>query len=270
MKLTALKPRESRIAALLLLLLVLVLAYFVLVHWWLVAPLQTINSEMADLRDTHSRYAAAIAEKPQLEKRIATLGAGQAASSAFLPEDDPNAATAGLMQRVVDVVAAHTQNGGCEVTQKMPLPAPSAEAGEPYRRAAVSISLRCDMEPLAAVLHALEQGTPYLFIDDLSIYRNPVAAQEAGFAQPPDAGDSGDSDNAGEPGSSLDQNSGSDPRRAAMDAPGAHPGGTDQPPSANPPATTVGAPLEVQFTLSGYLRSARGPAPAASDAGDTP
>jgi general secretion pathway protein M len=67
----------------------------------------------------------------------------------------------------------------------------------------VSISLSCDVEPLAAVLQALEQGTPYLFVDDLSIYRNPVAAQQ---------------DSA--------------------------------------------APLEVQFTLSGYVRPARNaPAP---------
>ena len=255
MKLTALKPRESRIAALLLALLVVVLAYFVLLHWWLVAPLRTIHGEMADLRDTHSRYAAAIAEKPQLEKRIAALGAGQAASSAFLPEDDPNAATAGLMQRVVDVVAAHTQNGGCEVTQKMPLPTPPAGAGEPYRKAAVSISLRCDMEPLAAVLHALEQGTPYLFIDDLSIYRNPVAAQEAAAGQaPPD--DTADNPN-------LSGENGASPDEAGADQNGAH---LPPPPM---PARTVGAPLEVQFTLSGYLRSARPSAPAAAAATDS-
>ena len=80
----------------------------------------------------------------------------------------------------------------------MPLPSPSAAAGEPYRKAAVSISLSCDIEPLAAVMQALEQDTPYLFIDDLSVYRNPVAAQK-----------------------------------------------------------NQGAPLEVQFTLSGYVRPAR-------------
>jgi general secretion pathway protein M len=214
MKPMALKPRESRIAAILLFLVVLVVAYFALLHWWFVAPLRAINAEMADLRDTQSRYAAAIAEKPQLQKRIAALGAGQAASSAFLPEDDPNTASAGLMQRVVDVAAANPQGGGCEVTQKMPLPAPPPSEGEPYRKAAVSISLRCDMEPLAAVLHALEQGTPYLFIDDLSIYRNPVGAQE-GHA----------------------------------------------------------APLEVQFSLSGYVRPARNAAagsPAAANPGAAP
>ncbi|MDW2983056.1 type II secretion system protein GspM [Rhodanobacter sp. KK11] len=216
MKMTAMSPRDSRIAAILLALLALGLAYVVLLHWWFVAPLRQIGAEMADLRDTHSRYAAAIAEKPALQQRLAALGAGQAASSAFLAAADPNTAAADLMQRVVDVVAGNTAGGRCVVSQKMPLPNPPATAGEPYRKAAVSISLSCDIEPLAAVLQALEQGTPYLFVDDLSIYRNPVAAQQ---------------DSA--------------------------------------------APLEVQFTLSGYVRPARA-APAApagrgsDDAGATP
>jgi general secretion pathway protein M len=190
-----------------------VLAYFLLLHWWFVAPLQQIHRDMADLRDTQSRYAAAIAEKPALQKRIAALGAGQAASSAFLPTDDPNTASADLMQRVVDVVGRHTRSGRCVVSQKMPLPNPSSGAGEPYRKAAVSISLSCDMEPLAAVLQALEQGTPYLFVDDISIYRNPVATQQ-----------------------------------------------------------NQAAPLEIQFTLSGYVRPARN-APAgltSTDAGAAP
>ena len=203
MKMAALKPRESRIAAIVLLLLTLLLAYFVLLHWWFVAPLEQIHGEMSQLRDTHSRYAAAIAEKPALQQRLAALGAGQAVSDAFLAADDPNNAAADLMQQVVDVVGRSPQGGRCVVSQKMPLPPPAPTAGEPYRKAAVSISLSCDIEPLAAVLQALEQGTPYLFVDDLSIYRNPVAAQQ---------------DSA--------------------------------------------VPLEVQFTLSGYVRPARNaPAP---------
>ena len=182
MKMVQLKPRDSRIAAIGLLLLVLLVVYFVLLHWWFVAPLQQVRSDMDDLRDTHSRYAAAIAEKPALQQRIAALGAGQAASSAFLAEDDPNTAAADLMQRVVDVVGTSTQGGSCVVSQKMPMPNPPATPGEPYRKAAVSISLSCDIQPLATVLQALEQGTPYLFIDDLSIYRNPVAAQQSNAA----------------------------------------------------------------------------------------
>jgi general secretion pathway protein M len=198
MKLTTLKPRESRIAAVLLLLVVLVIAYFALLHWWFVAPLQSIHAEMEDLRDTHARYASAIAEKPQLQQRIAAMGAGQAASHAFLPEDDSNAAAAGLMQRVVDAVASHPQGGSCDVTAKMPVTNPPAAPDEPYRKVAVSITLHCDIQPLAETLHDLEQGTPYLFVDDLSIYRNPVAAMQQ-----------------------------------------------------------AAAPLEVQFTLSGYVRQPR-------------
>ncbi|MEO8809540.1 MAG: type II secretion system protein GspM [Rhodanobacter sp.] len=212
MKLSALKPRDSRLAAIALLLLALLLAYLVLLHWWFVAPLNQIDGEMAQLRETHSRYAAAIAEKPALQQRLAALGAGQAASDAFLAADDPNNAAADLMQQVVDVVGRGSQGGRCLVSQKMPLPAPPTPPDEPYRKAAVSISLSCDIEPLAAVMQALEQGRPYLFVDDLSIYRNPVAAQR-----------------------------------------------------------DHGAPLEVQFTLSGYVRpSANQPASPSADAGEMP
>jgi general secretion pathway protein M len=183
MKMRPLKPAESRIAAVALLLLVLVLAYFLLLHWWFVAPLRDIDSQMDDLRDTQSRYAAAIAEKPMLEKRLAELGHNSTDSSTFLPENDPNAAAAGLMQRVVDDAAAQGQEGNCEVSQKMPVPNPPVTAGDPYRKVVVSISLHCDMQPLIGLLYMLEKGKPYLFVQDFSVYRNPlIAMQKTGVA----------------------------------------------------------------------------------------
>ncbi|EIL95297.1 type II secretion system protein GspM [Rhodanobacter sp. 115] len=178
MKLKPLKPVESRIAAILLLLVALALAYLVLLHWWFVAPLQSVSGAMDDLRLTQARYAATIAEQPQLEQRLASLGQGQADSHAFLPERDPSAAAAGLMQRVVDDAAAHAQDGSCEVTQKMPVPDSPNQNDGPYRRVSVSISLRCGMRPLVDLLYTLEHGTPYLFVSDFSLYRNPVAAQD--------------------------------------------------------------------------------------------
>jgi len=208
-KLKPLKPMESRIAAILLLLVALVLAYLVLLHWWFVAPLRRIDSTMDDLRLTQARYAAIIAEQPQLQKRLAALGQGQADSHAFLPEREPSAAAAGLMQRVVDDAAAHAQDGTCEVTQKMPVTESANPHDEPYRRVAVSISLRCGMRPLVDLLYTLEHGTPYLFVSDFSLYRNPVAAMQ---------------------------------RKDA-------------------------ASLEVQFTLSGYVRGVASAAPSASTGG---
>jgi general secretion pathway protein M len=184
MKLRPMKPVESRIAAIGLLLLALALAYFVLLHWWFVAPLHDIDSQMDDLRDTQSRYAAAIAEKPQLQKRLADLGHNQADSSTFLPETDPNAAAAGLMQRVVDDAAAHAQEGSCEVSQKMPVSNPSSTSTEPYRKVVVSISLHCDMQPLIGLLYTLEKGKPYLFVQDFSLYRNPLLNMQKTGAAP--------------------------------------------------------------------------------------
>jgi len=81
----ALKPRDQRLLAVALLLLVAALAYVLMLHWWFVAPMRQISADMRDLRDTQSRYAAAIAQKGALQQRISALGAGQAASSAFLP-----------------------------------------------------------------------------------------------------------------------------------------------------------------------------------------
>ncbi|GGA12873.1 type II secretion system protein GspM [Dyella caseinilytica] len=184
MNLRPMKPLESRMAAIGLLLLVVILAYFILLHWWFVAPLRDIDSQMDDLRDTQSRYAAAIAEKPQLQKRLAELGHDQTDSSTFLPESDPNAAAAGLMQRVVDDAAAHAQEGSCEVSQKMPVPNPTTTPDEPYRKVVVSISLHCDMQPLIGLLYTLEKSKPYLFVQDFSVYRNPMLAMQKTGAAP--------------------------------------------------------------------------------------
>jgi general secretion pathway protein M len=183
MMLKPLRPLERRALAIGLLVLALVLAYLLLLHWWFVAPQWRLSAAMDELRDTQSRYAAAIAEQPLWQKRLASLGQGEAASHAFLPQDDANAAAAGLMQRVVEVAAAHPQGGTCEVSQKMPVPNPPAAPGEPFRKVAVSISLRCDMQPLASLLYTLEQGMPYLFVEDFSVYRNP-ATLRPGVATP--------------------------------------------------------------------------------------
>jgi general secretion pathway protein M len=176
------KPTESRMAAIGLLLLMLVLAYFLLLHWWFVAPLRDIDSQMDDLRDTQSRYAAAIAQKPQLLKRIEELGHAQTDSSTFLTETDPNAASASLMQRVVDDAAAHAQEGSCEVSQKMPVNNPGTSSNDPYQKVVVSISLHCDMQPLMGLLYTLEKGKPYLFVQDFSVYRNPLVNTQKNVA----------------------------------------------------------------------------------------
>lgn len=167
-----LKPAESRLLAWLLALLVLGLAYLVLLHWWFVAPQLDINQQMRDLRQQQQRFAGLIAQGDTLRQRLASVAQGQAHSSAFLPETDPNAATVGLMQRVVDAVDAHAALGPCKVTQKMPVT--PAQENQPYRKVSANIALQCATAPMAAVLYDIEKGMPYLFVDSFSVYRSPV------------------------------------------------------------------------------------------------
>lgn len=169
---------QSRIAAVLLALVALAIAYFLLLHWWFVAPLLSVDGQMHDLQQIHAKYAAAIAEQPLLAKRVARLERGGATVGAFLSAADPSTASANLIQRATDVVAAHANDGaGCSMPSKMPIE--QDNGNEPFRRVSVSITLDCGMQPLAAVLHDFDRGLPYLFVDNLTLVRSPSGRVQA-------------------------------------------------------------------------------------------
>jgi general secretion pathway protein M len=171
-------PMQSRVAAVVLALVALAIAYFVLLHWWFVAPLVGVDGQMRDLQSIHAKYAAAIAEQPRLQKRVADLERGGATVNAFLSAADPSTASADLIQRATDVVAAHAHEGaGCSMPSKMPIEQDTGN--EPFRRVSVSITLDCGMQPLAAVLHDFDRGLPYLFVDNLTIARSPTGRMQA-------------------------------------------------------------------------------------------
>lgn len=173
-----LTPLQSRVAAIVLALLALALAYFLLLHWWFVAPLMSVDGQMHDLQQIHAKYAAAIAEQPLLKKRVAELERGGATVGAFLSASDPSTASADLIQRATDVVAAHAQEGGgCSMPAKMPVEQDNGNT--PFRRVSVSITLDCGVQPLAAVLHDFDRGLPYLFVDDLTLARSPTGRLQA-------------------------------------------------------------------------------------------
>lgn len=173
-----LTPGQSRLAAIVLALVALAIVYFLFLHWWFVAPLMSVDGQMHDLQTIHAKYAAAIAEQPLLEKRVAHLERGGATVGAFLAASDPSTAAANLIQRVTDVVAAHAHEGsGCNMPSKMPIEQDSAN--EAFRRVSVSITLDCGSQPLAAVLHDFDRGLPYLFVDNLTMARSPSGRLQA-------------------------------------------------------------------------------------------
>lgn len=163
-------PADGRPVALGLLLLVVVVVYFLGVHWWFVAPQTAIGNQMDDLREQQQRFAAIVAEKPDIEKRIDAVRKYEKGNQAFFPQNDPAAASASLIQRVTDVIKARDPEGGrCSSQQSTPLRRQGKD--EPYQSVSVRIRMTCDMEMVTGVLYDLEKGKPFLFVDELMMYR---------------------------------------------------------------------------------------------------
>jgi general secretion pathway protein M len=149
------------------LLLVLVLAYLVLVHWWFTAPMLTMGQDIAAMRDQEQALRAEVGQRAQLQAKLAQVRQFEAANPGFLPEGSRELASAGLVQRLQQVVAAASPNpNACQITAQTPTDMPSPD---PFARVMVQVRLRCGMGELAAVLHALESGSPQLFIDNLDM-----------------------------------------------------------------------------------------------------
>ena len=163
------QPKDGRFLAVVLLLTVLMLIYLIGVHWWFVAPHLQLATDMQDLREQQLRFRQTTAEKPEIEKRLAEVKSYEQGNQAFLAESDPNAASAALIQRLKQAMSEHAKNEArCQNVGTQ-----SFNSGEEelYKRVTVQARLKCDLEPLAAILYDLENGKPYLFVDQVMIYR---------------------------------------------------------------------------------------------------
>lgn len=163
------QPRDGRFLAVTLLAIVLMLVYLIGVHWWFVAPQLQFAHDMQDLREQQLRFRQTTAEKPEIEKRLAQVKAYEQGNQAFLSEADANAASAALIQRLKQSMSDHVKDE--KRCQNVSTQSYNGGEEELYKRVTVQARLRCDLEPLAAILYDLENGKPYLFIDQVMIYK---------------------------------------------------------------------------------------------------
>lgn len=163
------QPKDGRFLAVVILLIVLLLIYLIGIHWWFVAPQLQLRADMADLRDQQLRFRQAAAQKPEIEKRLASIRQHEQTNQAFLTDADSAAASAWLIQRLNQSISDHAKDEKrCQSISQQ-----NYNAGEEelYKRVTVQARLRCDLEPLAAILYDLENGKPYLFVDQIMIYK---------------------------------------------------------------------------------------------------
>ena len=175
--------RDARIRGLALIAALAALAYVVGVHWWFTAPMVEMGGQIEELRHAELALRMESRQRPEIEKRLAQVQQFEAANPGFLPEANKELATAGLVQRLEQVVqAASPRPDACQITARTPADAMAGK--EPYPRVVVQVRLRCGMGELAAVLHALESGSPQLFVDNLDVLsrRSYLAAGSEGGA----------------------------------------------------------------------------------------
>ncbi len=146
--------------------LALALAYLVFVHSWFTGPMLAMGEQIAALRMQELQLRMETRQRPRLEAELARVREFEAGNPGFLPETNRQLATAALVQRLEQVVGAAAPRGRCEITARTPA---EPRGNEPFVRAAVQVRLNCGMAELVAVLHALEGGSPQLFIDNLDL-----------------------------------------------------------------------------------------------------
>lgn len=159
---------RDRWVALGLLVAALALAYFVLLHPWWTVPMLGVESRIDDLQQRELRVRTQLQQAPEVDKRLAQVQAANRNRPGFLPEATPELATAGLVQRLEAVVQqASPGNRSCAITNRSPLT--ETRPTERFPRVSVQVRLRCGAPELASVLHALEGGSPRVFVENLNI-----------------------------------------------------------------------------------------------------
>jgi general secretion pathway protein M len=167
------------VLAVALLLIALLGSYLLFVHWWFTSPLMLARAELIELREQESDFRHSALQRPAIEQRLAEVREFEAANPGFLPEDNFDLAASALIQRLrtqVDGLGAGTD---CQLVSTTPV---RSREEEPFVRVGIQVRMRCETERLLPALHALESGSPQLFIGDFGVFTRRVSASIAAMA----------------------------------------------------------------------------------------
>lgn len=169
---------RGRWVALGLLLAAVGLVYLVGFHWFVLSH-AAYNDRIETLQEQLTRYRAAAAQRPELERQLERVRRYQQTNDYFLREATQGQAAAQLTNRLKQVVAANARTeDSCQVLSTQPQPVRDPEQ---FERVTVEVRLRCDIDDLVPILHELESGVPMVFLDDVSIYQQRIRARGGGF-----------------------------------------------------------------------------------------
>jgi general secretion pathway protein M len=160
MPLANLPPRQSRRLAVGLLLLVLVaVVAAVAVPLWMMH--RHYDTALADAADKYDRFRRVAGTRPEVARQLELMRAKDARK--FFLRSGGTALAAAEAQEAIRTLIE--QNGGRLITMQAPT---SKEEGR-YRQVSVNVQLTANVFALRKLLHAIENHTPFLFIDNLQV-----------------------------------------------------------------------------------------------------
>ncbi len=127
-----------------------------------------MSGSIATLQERSQRARALVQQAPDVSARLREALALDRQVPVFLPEASAELAFAGLAQRLEnEVERASPGNAGCAISNRTPVDASRGDAR--FERVTAHVRLRCGNAETIALLHALESGSPRLFVDNLSV-----------------------------------------------------------------------------------------------------
>jgi general secretion pathway protein M len=182
MAMTLLPPKgKGQVMALGLLFVSLCVIYFLCFHSFVQGHLE-IAANMRELQISELRFRQELAKRPAIEARLKEVEDFKARNVYFLPEQTFDAGAALLTTKLKDAVSANADSARCSIVTTQPLTLGTKEL---YERVSVQIRLKCDLDDLVKIIHALESATPLMFVDELNLFQQPVldpsyAVQQSG------------------------------------------------------------------------------------------
>jgi general secretion pathway protein M len=160
------KQGNSRLTAILIFVIAVIVVYLLCFHWFILKHLE-YSDEIAQLSDQLGRFQRVAAQKTDYQSLLQALQERRADENLFLSGTDFNEAAAGMSERLGQMISVQAEES-CQIVSRQPV-RPRVE--ERFQRVTVNVRMRCGIEDLKKVLHALETGVPMIIADEVTVIK---------------------------------------------------------------------------------------------------
>ncbi len=169
---------SNRLTAILLFVIVLLLVYLLCFHWFILQH-REYGSEISDLSQQLGRFQRVAAQRSLYEEQLQSLQNRKSDENLFLEGSDFNEAAAGMSERLSKMISTQADES-CQIVSRQPV---KPRVQERFKKVTVNVRMRCNIEDLKKVLHALETGVPMVIADEVTVIK-PRSRRRARKNQP--------------------------------------------------------------------------------------